>query len=213
MSRLPYFSQFASRNLVNVFLSDPSSTRTDPRWAETGWPSREEYAYWAWNTCGVACIRSVLVGTGHEPTPAALAKGLLQYGAYSMSTQGRELRGLFYAPSVTYLKDCWGLDAEVLPRLLPSRLQDVCHRDRVFIASVTPAIRGLSIGQALGSATPGGHLVLVTDVTDDQVTFHNPSGLWPSGQADVVLPRAVFTAAFARRGISIALNTDSPHMS
>ncbi|MNH40655.1 hypothetical protein D3C79_1020110 [compost metagenome] len=68
------------------------------------------------------------------------------------------------------------------------------------MASVHPGIRRPD------RAPPqrGGHLVLVTAVDADGVTFHNPSGDSPATRQQVRLPLNIFDRFFAGRGIAIA---------
>lgn len=201
----PYFSQFASRELVNAFLARQSATGGDPRWHEAGWASRREYAFWAWQTCGVACLRSILAANGHRPTPARLTQDLIDCGAYMLDQERRTVDGLIYAPFVEYVLSEWDINSEVRPELTVDELRaEMEKRSRTAIVSVHPTIRdaGTSKGPA---GRLGGHLILVHSMSPDGIRFHNPSGYWPYAQSDVRLPWAEFDKFYANRGIIIRI--------
>lgn len=73
-----------------------------------------------------------------------------------------------------------------------------------FMASVHPSIRWPD----QSPPKKGGHLVLVTRASADEIVFHNPSGEpavdgRPGTQADARLAPAVFDRYFAGRGVAI----------
>lgn len=202
----PYFSQFASPELVNNFLTQPGSTRDDPRWAESGWPTREEYAFWAWQTCGVACLRSLLAAQTTAPTAAALTKDLLEEGAYRLDHALGTSSGLIYEPFAAYVGARWGLSAQVRGRLpLEDLKRELLPTSKVAIASVHPSIRQLPGKTRFAEQTSGGHLVLAFGMDSQHIRFHNPSGFWPKTQAMVELPWEQFALVYARRAILIQL--------
>lgn len=68
------------------------------------------------------------------------------------------------------------------------------------MVSVHASIRDAESGTPPPSRI-GGHLVLVTDCTDEGVTFHNPSGRTKETQSDVSMGWETFDRYFAERGI------------
>ncbi|XBS70674.1 hypothetical protein ABK905_05885 [Acerihabitans sp. KWT182] len=57
----PYVSQWAAPALNQRILAggDPCS---DPQWqASSGFLDAQEYRYWSWRICGIACFQSVLL--------------------------------------------------------------------------------------------------------------------------------------------------------
>lgn len=202
----PYFSQFASPELVNSFLAEPGSTLSDPRWAESGWLTREEYAFWAWQTCGVACLQSLVAAQTTTPTVAALTKDLLENGAYRLDQALGTTSGLIYEPFATYVRARWGLSAQVRGRLPVEDLKrELLPTGRVAIASVHPSIRQLPSTRRSTQKTSGGHLVLAFGMDSEGIRFHNPSGYWPDTQAMVKLPWEQFALVYARRAVLIQL--------
>lgn len=231
---VPFRCQFASPHLVNKFLTDPDLTASDPQWARTGWSTASQYAYWAWRTCGVACLRSVIAALGvTEPTCADLTKELVTAGAYAPAGGGPR-RGLVYAPFVSHLANRWSLAADTVLGVRAGDLQALLSTPgQVLIASVAPHIRDLPThsfsdmdrtddpdrgGPHADPAFPfgsgddrGGHLVLATAYEPDgYIRFHNPSGYWPDRQQDNVMALDVFASTFAGRGITITLPHSSP---
>lgn len=203
---VPYFSQFASRELVNLFLDEPDSTASDPGWPESGWSTPQHYANWAWRTCGVACLRSILGAHGETASAATLTRELLEAGAYP-SRAPNESVGLVYQPFVDYLDTRWNLPAHVLTGItINSLVQHLAIPGRVVITSVIPTIRDLPTEPPPSSPSrPGGHLVLTLKADQENVWFHNPSGYWPHRQENVALLATTFARTFAGRGIAVDL--------
>jgi hypothetical protein len=170
----------------------------DVNWARSGARDRAEYIEWANHVCGMACLRMVLSHRdGEAPSLLELARRSLPYGAYVR--EGERIKGLIYAPFVDYVREQFALESEVRVGIEPEDLPQVLSQRRYFIASVHPGIRR-------PEQTPpqrGGHLVLVTAVEADCVTFHNPSGDSPATRQQVTLPLSSFGRFFAGRGIAI----------
>ncbi|MGH3826333.1 MAG: C39 family peptidase [Pseudonocardiaceae bacterium] len=193
--RVPYFSQFASPDLVTAFVEDTTPAKDDPRWAESGADTPEEYAYWAWRGCGIACLRMVLAARGETPPPAVpLARECLRHGGYVR--RGDQLLGLIYTPFTAWIEPAFGLKSQVRTELLVDQLAAEA-RTGLVMASVHPWLRWPE------RAPPhrGGHLVLVTGAGDDYLLVHNPSGLPGQTQEYARLPVATFARYYAGRGI------------
>lgn len=206
-AQLPYVSQFESSELVSDFLEGRLKTEEDPKWRNSGWARPEDYGFWAWHTCGVACLRMIL--TPAAAKAADLTRDLLQAGGYQVS--GNHVTGLFYRPFTVYVRSNWGLEGTVIKELTLKRVQQILDLpDTVMMLSVNPAIRDTTTAAA-PSAGPGtgGHLVLATKASPQGVIFHDPSG-HPHSQADVMLPWHHFESFFARRGIAITLQRGLP---
>jgi hypothetical protein len=54
---VPYYCQIASPELVDTFFTDGVDPALDPRWAETGASTPQEYAYWVERACGIVCVK------------------------------------------------------------------------------------------------------------------------------------------------------------
>jgi hypothetical protein len=200
----PYFAQWESPTLVAAILAGNLRARDDPGWARSGAVSPEDYEYWSWRTCGVACLRMILAWWGVEPPGAvALAKDLLRVGGYVYRPDGG-VDGLIYRPVVDYLGARWSIPARVAAPLGLDALHRSVDAGDVVIASVSPAIR------RPGSPPParGGHLVLVVARTEAALVIHNPSGDTTSTQSAAEVPVEHFEACFAGRGMVVAAPPD-----
>jgi hypothetical protein len=196
---VPFRSQWASPDLTLAVLAEgEAALRRDPRWAETGAASVEEYATWASHVCGMACLQMVLAARGTAVPLLALARSCAAHGGYVADGDGG-IRGLIYAPFVRYVAEAFGLTAAVVTDIVAADLPAIMAEAAYFIASVHPDIRW----PARTPPTRGGHLVLVLAADAAGVVFHNPSGHDTAAQAHVRLPLDVFARFFAGRGIRI----------
>ncbi|MGG2464652.1 C39 family peptidase [Streptomyces sp. RGM 3693] len=193
---VPYHSQWASPDLVPAILAGTMSAAADPRWPEYGAESPEEYAWWSWRLCGMACLRMALEFWRQSAPPAMhLATECLDAGAYVRRTDG--LDGLIYAPFAAYVERRWGLIAESRPALPRTELPALIGAGRLVLLSVHPAVR---------DADPeppqrGGHLVLAVGVTPDHVVIHNPSGLPGRSQEFAHVDWQALDRVYAGRGV------------
>src|SRR5688572_27315505 len=76
-------TQYASPELVAAIVYDGHDPADDPRWAESGAPTRDDYARWCGRWCGMACLRMALTHRdGDAPTLYELLDRSLPYGTY-----------------------------------------------------------------------------------------------------------------------------------
>jgi len=186
---IPYFAQWESPDLVSEFINKGRSPKSDPRWKESGAESKKEYAYWSPNICGMACLKMILAEVSGIAYPLiVLAKQATEYGAYIPS--GDEVLGLYYAPFCDFLNNELGFNAWYSSSLTLSQIDSEIRKGSFVIASVHPSIR---TPESL-PPSKGGHLVLITSVDrgNQQITFHNPSGLTKETQENAVLKIEVF---------------------
>lgn len=208
---VPYVPQFASPELTADILGARLDPVADPRWAESGYPTAEAYAFWAPRLCGIAClsmaIRAALPGFGGSL--AALATECAREGGYVLWDEaGRWVDyGWVYEPMLRVARR-YGLDGAVFTTLT---LEEVCAavlRDEVVIASVNPnQVRGERLDESLG---PGGHLVVVVGFEAaagrcEALLCHNPSGTTPATREAGRVEVSVFRRAFAGRGLLLRL--------
>ena len=199
-SAVPYFSQWETPEMTLAVVAEgEAALLNDPRWAQSGADTVEEYAHWAANLCGMACLKMILASRGALHPIMTLARAATDFGGYVVSADGASIKGLIYAPFVRMVAERFGLKAEVVTGIEAAHLPVLLSRFPFFMASVHHSIRWPD------SEPPskGGHLVLVTAATPDAVRFHNPSGHQRDTQADVVLPLADFARFFANRGIAV----------
>jgi hypothetical protein len=173
--------------------------RRDPLWRGSGAETPDEYAVWAANICGMACLKMILATRGEIVPTIDLARRCTRYGGYVVNEGS--IRGLIYAPFVTFVKAEFGLEAQVMTNVATSDIPAILARSRFFIASVSSSIRW----PEREPPSKGGHLVLVTAASDDGFRFHNPSGHTSATQANAVLSPADFDRFFANRGIAVTI--------
>ncbi|CAN7350304.1 MULTISPECIES: C39 family peptidase [Ensifer] len=199
--KVPYFSQWESPEMTLAVLSEGAAAlHRDPLWRNSGAETIEEYARWAVNVCGMACLKMILAARGELHPILSLARGCTDYGGYVVNEADASIKGLIYAPFVSFVGERFGLAAETLTNIPTTDIPEVLSEGRFFIASVSSAIRW----PQREPPSKGGHLVLVTAASRESVRFHNPSGHDRANQADVVVPLSTFDRFFANRGIAVS---------
>lgn len=195
---LPYFAQWASRELAADIITHQRRAEDDPRWAESGAASAAEYAFWSHNACGMACLKMLLAARGQHVLLVELARRCERYGGYVR--RGQTVDGLIYAPFLSFTQAEFGLPGRLLAPMHVEDLLDALARGELAIASVHPWIR-----YAAEAPGRGGHLVLMTgyDLERGTLTFHNPSGHTPATQEHAQLDFATFERFFAHRRMAI----------
>jgi len=198
--KIPYFSQWETPEMTLSVLAEGSAALLrDPLWRQSGAETVEDYARWAVNVCGMARLKMILAARGELHPTLALARACTAYGGYVVNELDASIKGLIYAPFVTYVREHFGLSAETMTGVATESIPGLLADRPFFIASVNSGIRW-------PERTPpskGGHLVLVTAASGETLRFHNPSGHDAASQADVTLPLAVFDRFFANRGIAV----------
>lgn len=198
--RVPYFSQWETPEMTLSVLAEGSAALLrDPLWRQSGAETVEDYARWAVNVCGMACLKMILAARGELHPTLALARTCTAYGGYVVNELDASIKGLIYAPFVTYVRERFGLLAETMTGVATESIPTLLADRPFLIASVNSGIRW----PEKIPPSQGGHLVLVTAASAETIRFHNPSGHDAASQADVTLPLSVFDRFFANRGIAI----------
>ncbi|MBX5045748.1 C39 family peptidase [Rhizobium lentis] len=199
-SGVPYFSQWETPGMTLPVLAKGSQALLgDPLWHRSGAGTIEEYARWAVNVCGMACLKMILAARGEIHPTLELARACTSYGGYVVNEIDDSIKGLIYDPFVRFVSERFGLRAETMTGVDASVIPELLSKRRFFIASVNSGIRR----PEREPPSKGGHLVLVTSASTESIRFHNPSGHDEASQADVTLPLSVFDRFFANRGISV----------
>ncbi|RAZ92659.1 hypothetical protein DPM33_01895 [Mesorhizobium hawassense] len=197
---VPFFSQWESPGMTLPVLAEgPSALHRDPLWRNSGAETIEDYARWAVNVCGMACLKMILAARGDIHPTLELARACMAYGGYVVNEVDGSIKGLIYAPFVTFVAERFGLAAQVMTNVDIAALPALLSKHRFFIASVSSSIRW----PGREPPSKGGHLVLVTAALPETIRFHNPSGHDRPSQADVALPLVSFDRFFANRGITV----------
>ncbi len=206
LENTPYCSQFASAELVGSIVDKEIPAYADPKWQESGASTLEEYEYWAWNLCGMACLKSILDANGFiGKTLVELAKQCSEYGGYKLLAD--DVDGLFYREFVEFVSQEFGIAGEVVKELSTERIIQELASNNFVIASVHPSIRN-------PNAEPprkGGHLVLVVGYDrsekDEKLILHDPSGYYGVSQEFAPIFLKDFLKFFAGRGVVLSSRT------
>ncbi|KOG87607.1 C39 family peptidase [Streptomyces varsoviensis] len=194
---VPYYAQWESPGLVPAIIAGDMRAAEDPLWQKSGAVTAEEYGFWSWRMCGMACLRMALDHwRGGAPPSVVLAEECREAGAYVRHAD--RVDGLIYAPFAAYARRRWGLFAESRPELTAAEVRAELAAGRLAMLSVHPSIR--TPGGA-PPATRGGHLVLAVGADDGHLLIHNPSGFPGASQEFARVPWDALGRFYAGRGV------------
>lgn len=203
-----YCCQFASPELVKDILEKKILARDDPRWEEFGFLTQEEYEFWCWRACGIACIKMVIETVSIvEIKINNLVKKVLDLGGYIIYNKNGQFvdKGWYYKPLINLAKE-YNLKGKSFSYLT---VQNICVeilKNHFVIASVDPNI--IRYDKKEFTDKKGGHLVLIFGFkwkNKGCVGFylHNSSGKRQETRENVFMPMEIFKRAFANKGFSI----------
>jgi hypothetical protein len=202
---IPYYAQIASPELAQAIFSGSMPAADDPRWAESGAETLEEYAYWSDRACGVACVKMVVEAFGGEVRPLVeWARSGSALGGYLNEIRpdgSRAERGWLHSALAKLITD-EGFYAEACSAELAD-IPGLLDEKYVLIASVS-----YQIGTHLPVTRRGGHLVVVSGADLDDggrlsaLILHNPSGRTEQLRVNACVPVARFAAAYTGRIIA-----------
>ncbi len=200
----PYISQWAdpADNRRILAGGDPCD---HPRWRQcSGFTSAQEYRFWSWRLCGVACFQSVLLRRRGLRLDSALStrhgiwRQAMAANAFIPQPDGSVL-GLIYAPFVRMIGQIYGIAATVDTAFSQGQLADYLAAGRPVMASVAPLVRHAR-GINPDPGRNGGHLVLCYALDRGRVWFNNPSAT-EAEPFHSSLPLDVFYSWCAGRGV------------
>ena len=200
--KIPYYSQWEDCSLVDEIINSRKSARVDGHWQSSGAVSPEEYEYWSWNMCGVACLKMILKHSiNKEYETVVLGKKAARYGAYKLGE--KSIDGLFYQQFSKFVKDEFQLRSDFAYFMSLRRIFYELSANNYVIASVSPLIRDVNIKNV--KIHTGGHLVLITgyDLKNKKICLHNPSGLYLKSQENYCIDIAEFKKYYAYRGLVV----------
>lgn len=203
---VPYYAQIASPELAEAIFVHGTDPARDPRWAETGAKTPQEYAYWVERACGVACLKMCVEALG-GPTRSLVdwARLGLARGGYlirqNADGSSREV-GWVHGVLADMARES-GLTAEAHPASVEEIAQHL-RQGRMVIASVSYEAGD----DRLPITKQGGHLMVVVGaecVDGRPLAFYvnNPSGRRTELQASARLSLERFAAAYSGRVIAV----------
>jgi hypothetical protein len=204
---VPYYSQFASPDRIAEFLEENQPIASDPRWAEYGASSPEEYAHWSIRACGVVCVKMAVEALSSKPDGSIMEwvrRGLALDGFLIQQTEEGPKEIGWKHTALAALAEQNGLMGTLVSELTLPVIADHIAADRMVIASVTP-----EIGWQAPITRRSGHLVVIygVELSDtgqiEALILHNPSGHTEALRAGAILSASRFEQAFSGRGIVI----------
>jgi hypothetical protein len=201
---VPYYAQIASPELAEAIFTNGLDPLLDPRWAESGAETPQEYAYWVDRACGVACLKMAVEALGGP------AVSLVEWARLGVEKGGYLIRrdekgdahevGWVHAALAGMAREA-GLESQAKAADL-AEICDHLRRGTLVIASVSYQAGD----DRLEITHRGGHLMVVIGAEVDEsgpltFTVNNPSGRRAELQAGARLPAARFAQAFSGRVI------------
>ena len=201
---VPYYAQIASPELAEAIFVQGMDPAQDPRWAESGAETPQEYTYWVDRACGVACLKMCVEALG-GPVRSMVdwARLGLERGGYLIrqDADGNPHEVGWIHSALAKMAEESGLTAQAHPASL-EEIPSYLRQERVVIASVSYEAGD----DRLPITHQGGHLMVVigAECVDGQpVAFYvnNPSGRRAELQAGARLSIERFAAAYSGRVI------------
>jgi hypothetical protein len=203
---VPYYAQVASPDLAQSIFVEGMDPVLDPRWAESGASTPEEYAYWVERACGVACLKMCVEAVGGPML------SLVEWASLGVEKGGYLIRknedgsvdevGWIHGKLVEMARE-HGLIAEARAASL-EEFPEFLRQGQMIIASVSYEAGD----DRLPITRRGGHLMVVVGVecvngTPSAFYVNNPSGRRANLQANALLPLERFAPAYSGRVILV----------
>jgi hypothetical protein len=201
---VPYYAQIASPELAESIFVHGMDPAQDPRWAESGAETPQEYAYWVERACGVACLKMCVEAAGGP------MRSLVDWARLGLERGGYLVRhnadgsihevGWVHGVLAEMAQES-GLTAESRAASV-EEIPAYLRQGRMVIASVSYEAGD----DRLSITRQGGHLMVVVGAECVDGRLHalyvnNPSGRWAELQAGARLPLERFAAAYSGRVI------------
>jgi hypothetical protein len=199
---VPYYAQVASPELAESIFVLGMDPAQDPRWAESGAETQQEYAYWVERACGVACLKMCVEAVG-GPVRSLVdwaRLGLLRGGyLIRLEADGRDHEVGWVHSVLAEMAQESGLTAEARSASV-EEIPAYLRQGRMVIASVSYEAGD----DHLPITRKGGHLMVVigaeyVDGHPQAFYVNNPSGRRTELQAGARLPLERFAAAYSGR--------------
>lgn len=203
---VPYYAQIASPELAESIFVHGMDSAQDPRWAESGAETPQEYAYWVERACGVACLKMCVEALGGP------IRSLVDWSCLGLERGGYLIRraengdahevGWVHGVLAEMAQEI-GLMAEARPASL-EEIPAYLREGHMVIASVSYEAGD----DRLSITKQGGHLMVVigaecVDGRPQAFYVNNPSGRRAELQAGARLPLERFAPAYSGRSILI----------
>lgn len=208
---IPYYAQVASPELAAAFFDRGRPLESDPRWAEFGASSPQEYAYWADRACGIACVKMCAEALG-GPVLSMMdwIKAGLDRDGYAVRTGANGVR-----EEIGWVHQCL---ADLIAPYAAQAWAQSAAIDEIAAHLTAGRLVIASVSYQIGTNGPvtrrGGHLVVVTGADRDAhgvraLVVNNPSGRTPRLRQNARIPVDRFLAGYSGRVIVIEPNPEA----
>ena len=204
-----YVSQFVG--IYPQSIQPDSKLTNEKHIAAFGAKDADEFTFWAWRNCGIACVKMIL-GVKNKvinKTIMDLTKEGIELGGYILY-EGKTFvdKGWFHHALVSLLQR-HGISAQMKKwQTLESVAKDILEDKKVILSVFIPGRRFIELDGSFGlkpGGTSCGHLLLATGVKMSGkkvlgVYAHDPRGL-KEYQKDTFISASVFKNIFSNRTI------------
>lgn len=207
--KVPYYSQWESKELVDDFIKGKTKVEDDPKWKKSGAKNKLEYLHWSWSGCGIACFQMIYSYLTKKKIPfVELGKNMMKYGGFKLDKLAYEngdylhsLDGLYYEPFVNFLDQEFHLKGKIVSPMILDEVIQKLSLGNFIMASVSPYIRN----PENNNFKQGKHLVLILGYNLKKQIFylHNPSGIHKKSQEYAEISFRNFNKFFNHKGIIV----------
>ncbi len=181
--------------------------------AEFGAKDADEFSFWAWRNCGIACVKMILEvrGKANDRSIMDLTREGIELGGYILYEGNTFVdKGWFHHSLVSLLKK-YGVMAQTRKwQTIESVATDILNDKLVILSVSVPGRRSIAEDGSFrlkAGGTVTGHLLLATGVRMVKkhvvgIVVHDPRGL-ENYQQDTFIPATVFKKIFTNRTIVV----------
>jgi hypothetical protein len=211
ISPLPtYVSQFVGIYPQSIRLGDELTNKK--HLAEFGAKDSEEFSFWSWRNCGIACVKMILDAQKKpSKTMMDLTREGIALGGYILYENDVFVDKGWFHHSLVQLLNKYGTKAKMKKwQSIYSISRDVLDNKLVIISVTVPGRSSISLDgkfRMKKGGKMGGHLLLTTGVTlkngdVEGIFVHDPRGL-QEYQQNTWIPNEVFSTIFSGRTIVV----------
>ncbi|MEI7603872.1 MAG: hypothetical protein WCJ19_02530 [bacterium] len=198
--KIPYFSQWESKEAAEFFVKNQISLNQDPSWRKSGARNINEYEAWAPHLSAIACLKMILALKYSKPFQSlSLAKECKKYGGYIIKFG--EISKIQSKGFCKYVKKKFRLYALPANFLSLQRILFELNRSHFVMAEVSPEIRNVN-GNKKNEEK---QMVLIVGYNklNHSLFIHNPSGFYKTSQEYFEIKFNDFNKFFNNKGIII----------
>lgn len=205
----PYISQFIGIYPSNITTETPLTNKKHMK--QFGAKDSQEFTFWAWRDCGIACVKMILSAKGKakKRTIMDLTHEGIKLGGYIVYENGKLVdKGWFHNSLVNLLKKYTIKSCTKKFQSAESIALDILKNRLVILSVLVPGrshIQEDGSFESKDSHKPSGHLLLAYGVKMNDKTIqgfyvHDPRGL-KKYQKNTYVPRFIFDQIFTNRTI------------